>query len=53
MKTNFELRNILGTVYKQGTILFTRDGNAILSPVGNRVNVYNLVTYCPPLFLYS
>ncbi|KAF4607257.1 hypothetical protein EYR38_001318 [Pleurotus pulmonarius] len=35
--------NICGTVYRQGNVLFTPDGNSILSPVGNRVSVFDLV----------
>ncbi|KDQ58678.1 hypothetical protein JAAARDRAFT_34512 [Jaapia argillacea MUCL 33604] len=43
MKSNYKLSNICGTVYKQGNILFTPDGNSVLSPVGNRVSVFDLV----------
>ena len=37
-------------MYRQGNIIFTSDGNSVLSPVGNRVSVFDLVksvTYCP------
>ncbi|EJU02450.1 WD40 repeat-like protein [Dacryopinax primogenitus] len=43
MKANYEFSNLCGTVYRQGNILFTPDGNSILSPVGNRVSVFDLV----------
>ncbi|KAF8503896.1 WD40 repeat-like protein [Hysterangium stoloniferum] len=43
MKANYKFSNLCGTVYKQGNILFTSDGNAVLSPVGNRVSVFDLV----------
>ncbi|KZT23719.1 WD40 repeat-like protein [Neolentinus lepideus HHB14362 ss-1] len=43
MKANYKLSNILGTVYRQGNIVFTPDGNSVLSPVGNRVSVFDLV----------
>ncbi|KAL0959016.1 hypothetical protein HGRIS_014328 [Hohenbuehelia grisea] len=43
MKANYKFSNICGTVYRQGNILFTSDGNSLLSPVGNRVSVFDLV----------
>ncbi|KAI0942189.1 hypothetical protein AcW1_009509 [Taiwanofungus camphoratus] len=43
MKANFQFSNLCGTVYKQGNIVFTADGNSVLSPVGNRVSVFDLV----------
>ncbi|KAF9653496.1 WD repeat protein [Thelephora ganbajun] len=43
MKANFKFSNLCGTVYRQGNILFTPDGNSVLSPVGNRVSVFDLV----------
>ncbi|KAF4618632.1 hypothetical protein D9613_010107 [Agrocybe pediades] len=43
MKANYKFSNICGTVYRQGNILFTRDGNSLYSPVGNRVSVFDLV----------
>ncbi|KAI5887131.1 WD40 repeat-like protein [Schizophyllum commune H4-8] len=43
MKSNFKFSNICGTVYRQGNITFTADGNSLLSPVGNRVSVFDLV----------
>ncbi|KAF9530143.1 WD40-repeat-containing domain protein [Crepidotus variabilis] len=43
MKANYKFSNICGTVYKQGNILFTRDGNSLYSPVGNRVSAFDLV----------
>ncbi|GJJ14935.1 hypothetical protein Clacol_009205 [Clathrus columnatus] len=43
MKANFKFSNLCGTVYTQGNILFTADGHSVLSPVGNRVSVFDLV----------
>lgn len=43
MKANYKFSNICGTVYRQGNIIFTSDGNSLLSPVGNRVSVFDLV----------
>ncbi|KAF7316426.1 Small nucleolar ribonucleoprotein complex subunit [Mycena indigotica] len=43
MKANYKFSNICGTVYQQGNVLFTPDGNTLLSPVGNRVSIFDLV----------
>ncbi|KXJ92855.1 periodic tryptophan protein 2 [Microdochium bolleyi] len=43
MKTDFKFSNLLGTVYSQGNLIFSPDGTALFSPVGNRVTVFNLV----------
>lgn len=43
MKSDFKFSNLLGTVYRQGNIVFTPDGRSLLSPVGNRVSVFDLI----------
>ncbi|QLL31080.1 hypothetical protein HG536_0A08970 [Torulaspora globosa] len=43
MKSDFKFSNLLGTVYRQGNIVFSHDGRQLLSPVGNRVSVFDLV----------
>ncbi|KAI9731884.1 MAG: hypothetical protein M1834_004335 [Cirrosporium novae-zelandiae] len=43
MKTEFKFSNLLGTVYHRGNLLFTPDGTCLLSPVGNRVTVFDLI----------
>ncbi|KAI5123252.1 hypothetical protein M0805_001341 [Coniferiporia weirii] len=43
MKSNYKFSNLCGTVYQQGNVAFTSDGNSVLSPVGNRVSVFDLV----------
>eukprot|EP00049_Salpingoeca_infusionum_P001172 m.45756 g.45756 ORF g.45756 m.45756 type:complete len:970 (-) comp10895_c0_seq1:2376-5285(-) len=43
MKSAFQFSNLCGTVYKGGSLLFTPDGNSVISPVGNRVTVFDLV----------
>lgn len=43
MKSDFRFSNLLGTVYRQGNILFSEDGTQLISPVGNRVSVFDLV----------
>ncbi|EHS64116.1 hypothetical protein PGTUg99_020787 [Puccinia graminis f. sp. tritici] len=43
MKSHFEFSNLLGTVYSKGNVIFTPDGQSVISPVGNRVSVFDLV----------
>ncbi|KAI9599231.1 WD repeat protein [Syncephalis fuscata] len=43
MKTNYKFANLCGTVYREGNLVFTKDGSTLLSPVGNRVSVFDLV----------
>ncbi|KAM6894090.1 PWP2 small subunit processome component [Xenentodon cancila] len=42
MKFAYRFSNLLGAVYRQGSLSFCADGNAVLSPVGNRVSVFDL-----------
>lgn len=42
MKFSFKFSNLLGAVYKKGNLVFTPDGNSVISPVGNRITVYDL-----------
>lgn len=43
MKSDFKFSNLLGTVYKQGNLVFSNDGTQLLSPVGNRVTCFDLI----------
>ncbi|AOA62879.1 90S pre-ribosomal component [Komagataella phaffii] len=43
MKSDFQFSNLLGTVYRQGNLVFINDGNTLISPVGNRVSVFDLI----------
>ena len=45
MKFNYKFSNLLGTVYRQGNLLFSRDGHSVLSPVGNKISVYDLKSH--------
>lgn len=45
MKFNYRFHNLCGTAYKCGNVLFTPDGNTLLSPVGNRVAAFDLVQH--------
>jgi periodic tryptophan protein 2 len=42
MKSNFKFSNLLGSVYTRGNLVFSNDGNSLVSPVGNRVTIYDL-----------
>ncbi|XP_050415096.1 periodic tryptophan protein 2 homolog [Patella vulgata] len=42
MKFAYRFSNLLGTVYKNGNLNFTPDGNSIISPVGNRLTIFDL-----------
>ena len=41
-KFAYTFSNLCGAVYSQGNIIFTNDGNSVLSPVGNRVSQFDL-----------
>ncbi|KAK9451542.1 WD40-repeat-containing domain protein [Limtongia smithiae] len=53
MKTEFKFSNLLGTVYRQGNLVFTPDGTCLLSPVGNRVTCFDLVNNKSFTFSYE
>jgi len=42
MKFSFQFSNLFGTVYRGGDLLFTPDGNTVMSPVGNKVSMFDL-----------
>ncbi|XP_034301423.2 periodic tryptophan protein 2 homolog [Magallana gigas] len=42
MKFSYKFSNLLGSVYRKGNILFSPDGNSVISPVGNRVSIFDL-----------
>ncbi|KAF2898642.1 hypothetical protein ILUMI_07536 [Ignelater luminosus] len=42
MKFSYKFSNLLGTVYREGNLLFSSDGNSVISPVGNRITIYDL-----------
>jgi len=39
----YKFSNLCGSVYRKGNVLFTPDGNSLLSPVGNRITVFDLI----------
>ncbi|XP_061215259.1 periodic tryptophan protein 2 homolog isoform X2 [Neopsephotus bourkii] len=42
MKFAYRFSGLLGTVYRRGNLSFTRDGGSLISPVGNRISVFDL-----------
>lgn len=42
-RLNYQFNNLLGTVYRQGNLVFTPDGSTLYSAVGNRVSGFDLV----------
>ena len=44
-----QFSNLLGCCYRKGNLLFTPDGYQLISPVGNRVSIFDLkrfVMFC-------
>mgnify|MGYP001852861997 CR=1 FL=1 len=37
-----QFSGLLGTVYRRGNLNFTRDGSCLISPVGNRISLFDL-----------
>ncbi|XP_011298217.1 periodic tryptophan protein 2 homolog [Fopius arisanus] len=42
MKFAYKFSNLLGTVYRKGDIIFSSDGTSVISPVGNRITIFDL-----------
>lgn len=42
-RLNYQFSNLLGTVYRQGNLCFSPNGNVLYSAVGNRVACFDLV----------
>ena len=42
MTFNYKFSNLLGTVYRNGNLVFSQDGNSVLSPVGNKISCFDL-----------
>ncbi|TMW63776.1 hypothetical protein Poli38472_002717 [Pythium oligandrum] len=53
MKFAYEFRHLCGTVYSQGNVVFTPDGNSILSPVGNRITQFDLINHTSTTFSFE
>ncbi|KAG5421185.1 PWP2 [Candida metapsilosis] len=53
MRSDYKFSNLLGTVYKKGNLVFTEDGTKLLSPVGNRVSCFDLISSQSFTFSYQ
>jgi periodic tryptophan protein 2 len=42
MKFAYKFSNLLGCCYRKGNLVFSPDGNRLISPVGNRVSLFDL-----------
>lgn len=42
MKFSYQFSNLFGTVFRGGNLLFSPDGNTVLSPVGNKLSLFDL-----------
>ncbi|XP_034195473.2 periodic tryptophan protein 2 homolog [Osmia lignaria lignaria] len=42
MKFAYKFSNLLGAVYRKGNLIFSPDGSTVISPVGNRITIYDL-----------
>ena len=43
MQLGYRLSKICGSVYSNGNILFTPDGNSLISCIGNRISIFDLI----------
>ncbi|XP_043664857.1 periodic tryptophan protein 2 homolog [Vespula pensylvanica] len=42
MKFAYKFSNLLGTVYRKGDLIFSPDGSSVISPVGNKISIFDL-----------
>ncbi|XP_053684791.1 periodic tryptophan protein 2 homolog [Sabethes cyaneus] len=42
MKFAYQFNNLLGSVYRKGSLIFSPDGYSVISPVGNRITIFDL-----------
>ncbi|RCN31697.1 hypothetical protein ANCCAN_22516 [Ancylostoma caninum] len=47
MDLNYRFSNLIGSVYRNGDVIFSPDGNSVISPVGNKVSVFDLKKWVP------
>ena len=45
MKFSYRLSKVCGNVFENGNLLFTSDGNSVISPIGNRITIFDLVKH--------
>ena len=42
MRFSYNFSQLLGTVYRKGNIIFSKNGDSVIAPVGNKISVYDL-----------
>ncbi|VDL84841.1 unnamed protein product [Nippostrongylus brasiliensis] len=42
MDLNFRFSNLIGSVYRNGDVIFSPDGNSVISPIGNKISIFDL-----------
>lgn len=45
MKLSYRMKRVCGSVFENGNIVFTSDGNSVICPVGNRLTVFDLLQH--------
>ncbi|TDH70720.1 hypothetical protein CCR75_004241 [Bremia lactucae] len=53
MKFAYQFQHLCGSVYTQGNVIFTPDGNSVLSPVGNRITQFDLINNTSRTFAFE
>lgn len=53
MKFAYQFQHLCGSVYSQGNVIFTPDGNSVLSPVGNRITQFDLINNTSRTFAFE
>ncbi|CAI5742767.1 unnamed protein product [Hyaloperonospora brassicae] len=53
MKFAYQFQHLCGSVYSQGNVVFTPDGNSVLSPVGNRITQFDLINNTSRTFAFE
>lgn len=42
MRFSYKFSQLLGTVYRKGNVIFSKNGDSVLAPVGNKISIYDL-----------
>ncbi|XP_044757310.1 periodic tryptophan protein 2 homolog [Coccinella septempunctata] len=45
MRFSYKFNNLLGVAYKKGNLVFTPDGNSLISLVSNKIKIYDVRNY--------
>lgn len=42
MRFSYNFSQLLGTVYRKGNVTFSKNGDSVIAPVGNKISIYDL-----------